>query len=103
MASSLSALAASLENVARRLRRLESGQPVDDMAIENQLDLEEEDDDEAQPEETRPPTDRLALAAELARVEAFVARARALPNDAKARSFKEAIGLVARAGTRGAR
>ena len=62
MASSISALAASLENVARRLRGLESGQPVDDMAIENQLDLEEEDDDEAQPEETRPPTDRLALA-----------------------------------------
>ena len=101
MASSISALAASLENVARRLRRLESGQPVDDTAIENQRDLEEEDDDEAQLEETPPPTDRPALAAELARVEGFVARARALPNDAKARSFKEAIGLVLELGREG--
>ena len=34
-------------------------------------------------------------------VEDFVARARALPNDAKARSFKEAIGVVLELGREG--
>ena len=38
--------------------------------------------------------DRATLAAELVRVEGFVDRARSLPNDAKARSFQEAIKVI---------
>src|SRR5262249_15859758 len=38
--------------------------------------------------------DRAAIAAELARVEGFVIRARSLPNDAKARCFQDAIRVV---------
>ena len=40
------------------------------------------------------PVDRGAVAAELARVEDFVARARSLPHDAKARSFQDAIRVI---------
>ena len=41
------------------------------------------------------------FANELARVEGFVARARSLPNDAKARSFQEAIRVVLDLGRNG--
>src|ERR1700688_1455732 len=44
MASSISALAVSLENVAARLRRLRAGQPSTDDAIEVLHDLEEDTD-----------------------------------------------------------
>jgi hypothetical protein len=91
MASSISALAASLENVAARLRRLQQGLGVDDTVTNVLLDLEDEDEIEDRSEEPNPPIDRAALAAELARVESFISRARSLPNDAKARSFQEAI------------
>ena len=57
-------------------------------------DLEEEDEIEESSEEPTPPIDRAALAAELARVEDFIDRARSLPNDAKARSFQEAIKVI---------
>src|SRR5579864_8241072 len=93
MASSISALAASLENVAARLRRLQAGVRSDDTAIDVLLDLEEEDEIEESPDEP-PPIDRATLAAELGRVEGFVARARSLPNDAKARSFQDAIKVI---------
>ena len=94
MASSIPALAASLENVAARLRRLQAGLGSDDTVINVLRDLEDEDEIEEPSEEPTPPIDRATLAAELARVEGFVDRARSLPNDAKARSFQEAIKVI---------
>jgi adenine-specific DNA-methyltransferase len=94
MASSLYALAASLENVASRLRRLQAGLGSDDAAINVLRDLEEEEEIEESYEEPGPPINRAGLAAELARVEDFIARARLLPHDAKARSFQDAINLI---------
>lgn len=94
MASSFPALAASLENVAARLRRLQAGSRSDDTVVNVLQDLEDEDEIEESPEEPGLPINRATLAAELARVEDFVARARTLPNDAKARSFQEAIKVI---------
>jgi hypothetical protein len=94
MASSIPALAASLENVAGRLRRLQAGLLADDTVINELRDLEEEDDSEEPSEEAATPVDRVTLAAELVRVEGFIDRARSLPNDAKARSFQEAIKVI---------
>ena len=95
MASSIPALAASLENVAARLRRLRAGQRATDDAVEVLHDLEEEEDVEESIEDAAAvPTIDEAVAAELARVEGFVARARSLPHDAKARSFQDAIRVV---------
>ncbi len=96
MASSIPALAASLENVAARLRRLQAGLRSDGTAIDVLRDLEDEEEGEIEepPEEAAPPIDRATLGAELVRVEDFVARARSLPNDAKARSFQEAIKVI---------
>ena len=94
MASSIAALAASLENVAARLRRLGAGQPVGDDAIQVLHDLEEEEDIEASTEDVPLPANRDAVVAELARVEGFVARARSLPHDAKARKFQDAIRII---------
>jgi superfamily II DNA or RNA helicase len=94
MASSIPALAASLENVAARLRRLQSGLSSDDTQFKVLQDLEDEDEIDQTSEEPAPPIDRANLGAELARVEGFVARARSLPNDAKARSFQEAIKVI---------
>lgn len=94
MASSIDALAASLENVAARLRRLQAGSSSNDAVIKEFRDLEDEGDIEESSEEPAPPIDPAALASELARVEEFVTRARSLPNDAKARSFQDAIKVV---------
>jgi len=94
MASSIPALAASLENVVTRLRRLQAGLPSDETAINLLGDLEDEDEIEDSSEEPAPAVDRASLAAEFARVEGFVGRARSLPNDAKARSFQEAIKVI---------
>jgi hypothetical protein len=66
----------------------------DDTVINVLRDLEDEDEIEESSEEPAPPIDRATLAAELVRVEGFVARARSLPNDAKARSFQEAIKVI---------
>src|SRR6266851_9199332 len=68
MASSIPALAASLENVAARLRRLQAGLGSDDTVINVLRDLEDEDEIE-ESEEPVLPIDRAALAAELVRVE----------------------------------
>ena len=101
MASSIPALAASLENVAARLRRLRSGQRVTDDVIEVLHDLEEEEGIEESSEDLPVSTNREAVAAELARVEGFVARARSLPHDAKARSFQDAIRVILDLGRNG--
>jgi hypothetical protein len=101
MASSIPALAASLENVAARLRRLAadpgSANSADtaDMSIAMFRDLEDEEE-MAEPieEDPAPITNREGLAAELALVEDLLARAQSLPSDAKARSFQEAIRVI---------
>ncbi len=95
MASSIPALAASLDNVAARLRRLAEGQGSAETMAAMLRDLEDEEE-RAEPllDDPAPPLDRNAVLAELARVEELLARARSLPSDAKARSFLEAIRLV---------
>jgi hypothetical protein len=95
MASSVSALAASLENVAARLRRLQQGLGADDIVASALRDLEDDEEEIEEPSgESYPTIDRAALSAELARVESFIARAQSLPHDAKARSFQEAIKVI---------
>jgi ERCC4-related helicase len=94
MASSIPALAASLENVVKRLRRLQGKIPQDEAAIEIYCDLEDEEEIEGLTDDQASIVDDSSLAAELARVEGFIARARSLPHDAKARSFQEAIQVV---------
>ncbi|HKI03439.1 MAG TPA: SNF2-related protein [Thermoanaerobaculia bacterium] len=103
MASSIPALAASLENVAARLRRLAAGQGgVSGLDGEILRDLEDEEIPEIfGTPEVRDPGDGTGLAAELALVEGFVARARSLPHDAKARSFTEAIRVLLERGRDG--
>jgi superfamily II DNA or RNA helicase len=94
MASSIKALAASLENVASRLRHLQAGLRSDDTVIDVLQDLEDDDEIDEASEESAAPIDSATLAAELVRIEGFVARAQSLPNDAKARSFQEAIKVI---------
>src|SRR5258707_4236965 len=101
MASSIQALAASLENVATRLRHLEAGSRSDDMVVERLEDLENEQDVGELAEESALQIDRPTLAAELSRVEGFAARARSLPKDAKARSFQDAIKVIRNLGRDG--
>jgi len=104
MASSIAALAASLENVAARLRRMRGAtgpHTTDETALRMYLDLEDEDEiDESSEEPLSKPNDS-ALANELARVEGFIARAKSLPHDAKARSFQDAIRVVLNQGGNG--
>jgi Helicase conserved C-terminal domain len=101
MASSIAALAASLENVAARLRRLRTGQQPKDDVSEVLHDLEEDEGIEEPGEDAPVASDRGAITAELVRVEGFVARARSLPHDAKARSFQDAIRVVLDLGRNG--
>jgi superfamily II DNA or RNA helicase len=101
MASSIQALAASLENVAARLRHLQAGLRSNDTAINWLKDLEDEEEIDEPFEESAARIDHATLAAELVRVEGFVARAQSLPNDAKARSFQEAIKVILDLGRNG--
>ena len=95
MASSIPALAASLENVAARLRRLERGSTRRRRCASRcSTTSRKKTEIEEASEEPPVPVDRGAVAAELARVEGFVARARSLPHDAKARSFQDAIRVI---------
>jgi superfamily II DNA or RNA helicase len=104
MASSIAALAASLENVAARLRRMRE-QPaateIDETALGMYRDLEDEDEIDQSPNEPVSENNDSAVATELARVEGFIARARSLPADAKARSFQDAIRVVLSLGGNG--
>lgn len=101
MASSIPALAASLENVAARLRRMCGKAGHDDAAKAMYRDLEDEDEIEDILEEAASPTDNSAVLAELTRVEGFIRRAKSLPDDAKARSFQDAIRVVLNPGANG--
>lgn len=94
MASSIPALASSLENVAARLRAMKAGRRAVEPPDDSQRDLEEDETVEADEAEAASPFDPATLAGELALVESFVARARSLPDDAKARSFGDAIRVV---------
>ncbi|MGE0703839.1 MAG: helicase-related protein, partial [Vicinamibacterales bacterium] len=106
MASSIPALAASLENVAGRLRQMAAGRQMA-KAADDLTDLEDDDGvDEANQKPAEPDTpgiavDRKAVESELALVETFVKRAKSLPHDAKARSFQDAIRVVLDLGRRG--
>src|SRR6478736_1661766 len=93
MASSIPALAASLENVAARLRRLDAGHRAG-ISSADPRDLEDDDEVDDSGDELPAAVDREAVAGELARVEDFVARAKSLPHDAKARSFQDAIRVI---------
>lgn len=99
MASSVRALAASLEKVAERLRALRDRRAPDDAADADAIlgDLEDDDEDEAASGDAPDPREdeKLAVAAELARVESFIQRARALPTDSKAKALLSAIKLIA--------
>jgi hypothetical protein len=101
MASSIKALAASLENVAARLRHLQGGVGSDDTVAKLLQDLEGEDEIDESSEESAAAVNPASLAAELARIESFIARAQSLPHDAKARSFQEAIKVVLDLGQQG--
>lgn len=101
MASSLAALAASLERVAERLERLSRGDDVeDDEAVVNELvgDLELADERPALPEVRRdgPPPASDAFGAERARVMGFIERARQLAGegDAKLHALHDALAWV---------
>jgi adenine-specific DNA-methyltransferase len=98
MASSLAALSASLEKVAERLRRLRDRHTPDDDADRAAMldDLEDDDDEDGADDATPPPSgdDQARISTELARVEGFIARARALPTDSKARVLLRAVKLV---------
>jgi len=123
MASSVCALAASLERVAERLRDMLAGRGDEEggegRAVVSAFarDLEEDEDDlaadagvrdgeagkerPAGPGDTRRPPDPVRVRAELARVEGFVARAHALPGDSKARCLVDAVRLVEERGRKG--
>src|SRR5262245_54074982 len=94
MASSIPALAGSLENVPARLRRMQHGLRPDETVVDVYRDLEDEDELDESPQESIPSIDNATLSSELARVEGFIGRAKSLPHDAKARSFQDAIRVV---------
>ena len=91
MASSIPALAASPENLAARLRRMCGMPGNDDAAKLMYRDLEDDDEIEDIPDEAASGADNSAVRAELTRVESFIRRAKSLPDDAKARSFQDAV------------
>jgi Helicase conserved C-terminal domain/SNF2-related domain len=101
MASSIKALAASLDNVATRLRRMQMGQEIDDTAFTLSRDLEDEEEVEQDPPETLQELEPATVAEELRRVESFVARAQSLPDDTKARRFQEAVKVILDLGEKG--
>ena len=96
MASSIEALSASLTRVVERLRGLLELRGDSDLADGAAMlgDLEDDDDTIDAATTGVGPADRPAIAAELARVESFVMRARALPSDSKARALLKAVKLV---------
>jgi hypothetical protein len=94
MASSTSALAASLERVGARLDSIANGQSVQDFAVHEFLADLEEDDDEIDQEVSATPTPRADPArarAELERVRTFAGRARRLGPGAKAGALLRAL------------
>jgi hypothetical protein len=110
MASSIAALALSLDRVAKRLRTMigDDANADDSITTDFLADLEDvdepaaesvEDSESADVHAGREPEPALAVSrgnirTELALVESFVERARALPHDSKAQSLISAVRLV---------
>ena len=106
MASSNAALAKSLEGVAARLRKLVGGTPETAEDLDDDLEERLDGDDEGlapspagqthrqEAPSSIPRPDQAAIRAELDRVESFVRRARALPEDSKAESLVKVVQLV---------
>ncbi|MBB88493.1 MAG: hypothetical protein CMP06_14540 [Xanthomonadales bacterium] len=105
MASSVPALAASLEKVAERLEKmLRDPRAVDDEDTAASLleDLEEDeiiDDDKDVDESQLPPPE--VIEAELKRIRGFVERAKSLSSDAKAQALVRAVRTVLERAARG--
>jgi len=102
MASSHSALSASLVNVAGRLRRMldEGTLNTASDAEEVRADLEDEDLDMVDSDEEAPPPPEVTRA-ELTLVESFIERAGSLTTDGKARKLVEAVRLALKRGAEG--
>ena len=101
MASSIPALASSLEKVAERLARMHRGAANKDeteTASELLDDLEEDERSIPADKDEAPPPTPEAIQAELLRVRDFVSRARSLPSDAKARALVSAVRTVLKRG-----
>jgi hypothetical protein len=104
MASSTAALASSLEKVAERLDRMSKGMPVDDEALVTEFtaDLDDEDFPELEEGESDDaPLTAEEIAAELAQVKSFIARARKLGRDGKSSKLLEAARLILERGRSG--
>src|SRR5881397_158622 len=80
MASSIPALAASLENVAARLRRLQGGLLSGETVLDAMHDLEDDEEINDSSEQPTAVSDNEMIADEVARVEQFIHRARSLPD-----------------------
>jgi hypothetical protein len=96
MASSQPALTASLERVAARLRELRDRRSGNDGADAAAMAADLEESDEVGAVESTPAAaaDVPGISAELARVESFIARGRALVGDSKAQALVRAVRLV---------
>ncbi len=96
MASSTRALAASLDHVASRLRRMAAGQPPEDHDLTAMIGDLEDDELLIVPDDEPVATPVGDFASEIARVESFVTRANALvKDDGRFRSLLKAIEFVA--------
>jgi len=104
MASSIAALAASLDRVAERLESMLGNASAIHGAETALTLLDDLEDDDALPDEDvdegESPTPE-AIAGELQRVRSFVQRARALPSDAKAQALIRAVRMVIERAARG--
>ncbi len=100
MASSLAALAASLNKVAERLERMVEGGSAGDLETELLLSFGQDFEDELEPNsEATQPTElprRDKVLAELERVRALIATAESLPHDSKAQALLEALTMLRR-------
>ena len=95
MASSTAALAKSLERVAVRLRKMQSGLRTGGVTEATTALLDDLEDDELKAlEEDESTAKPAALEEELARVEDFVRRAHGLPHDSKAQSLVKAVRTI---------
>lgn len=111
MASSTRALAASLEGVARRLRRKGTSADTAEAELEDARDMvddlegegfESSDDERASSDPLKSTADSGALAGELTRVESFIQRAKALgSDDGKLRALLKALEFVTSRGRDG--
>ena len=104
MASSTRALAASLDKVAARLRRMldaDAGEEAEGDAKAFLGDLEDDEKIAAPADDARVTATPEAIGAELARVEGLARRAHGLREDSKVRALLQAVDVVIERGKRG--